>query len=56
MSLEAPVGGEPDALRLLDLLPDPSADVEAAAFEGLQLEELEQTLLATLSDRERRSR
>jgi RNA polymerase sigma factor (sigma-70 family) len=52
LSLDAPIAGEPDALRLLDLLPDPDADVEQAVFGVLEAEELG-SLLATLSDRER---
>ena len=52
MSLDASVGDEPDALRMLDLLPDPDADVEAAALEHFEREDLER-LLAMLDDIER---
>ncbi len=48
-----PVTDEAGALRLLDLIPDPTADTEAAALEAVELEELDD-LLGTLSYRERR--
>ena len=51
--LDMPLTDEVGALKLLDLIPDPTADTEAAAFEAVEVEEL-QDLLGILSDRERR--
>lgn len=52
-SLDAPIAGEPDALRLLDLVPDPDTDVEATVLEEIEVEGLDR-LLAMLGDRERK--
>jgi RNA polymerase primary sigma factor len=51
--LDMPLTDEAGALKLLDLIPDPTADTEAAALDAIEAEELEE-LLGMLSYRERR--